>query len=214
MAGDHHILMADVVGSRSHTGSALQAQLNDAVANVNADFADSILSPFVVTLGDEFQGVVVSLSAALTIVRHLERDRWTRQRPFRLRYSYVFGLIETDINPDIAHGMLGPGLTRARDQLSQKSRNRRRFEFETGDPDGDAVLAELFTAVDGLSRRWSVKDANVIATLLDIDDDTEAARALGKDRSLIWRRRQNLLIREYQAVWSAIQLVAQKTEPR
>jgi hypothetical protein len=142
------ILMGDVVGSRTLESQSVQRSLSNAVEAINAQFSSpknskkasrsQILSPLTITLGDEFQGVVSDLAAAVQILFAFEEYRIRGSLPFRLHFVTYVGPIDTELNREIAYGMLGPGLTHARALLTKKGRGRSQFVFESLLPDDDA----------------------------------------------------------------------------
>src|SRR5262245_51459767 len=107
------ILMADIVKSSRQEARTLMKEFKSIVAETNKRYHKGILSPLTITLGDEFQGVVKGLAAALEIIMDLEYQTLTTKQAFRFRYVVLEGEIQTPINHQTAHGMLGPGLTEA-----------------------------------------------------------------------------------------------------
>ena len=144
------ILMGDVVGSRTLESQGVQRALSDAVEAINTQFSPpenskqtnrpQILSPLTITLGDEFQGVVSDLAAAVQILFAFEEYRVQEALPFGLHFVTYVGPIDTELNREIAYGMLGPGLTHARSLLTKKGRGRAQFAFGGLLPDDDAPM--------------------------------------------------------------------------
>lgn len=196
---DYHIVMADVIGSRSYDGMKLSAELGRLVAQCNGLFKEEILSPYTVTLGDEFQGVAASLRTAVESIIYLEEELLTSAPFFQLRYVVVFGQIETPINPEIAHGMVGPGLALAREMLEDHHRGRPRFQFRLNH-ESECELNSLFRLLDSIESDWGVKDHCLVGELIREPDDKTVAVRFGKDRSQIWKRRKSLKIDEYRLV--------------
>jgi len=62
----YFILMGDVIGSRGFDATKLRRQLKSLLSACNGDLKTEILSPYTTTLGDEFQGIAMSLHAAVT----------------------------------------------------------------------------------------------------------------------------------------------------
>lgn len=203
-----HVIMGDVTSSRNFSGRAVQEYLQEAVDHANSGKPSDILSPLTVTLGDEFQGIARDFRTLCELVFRLQHWRLEKHVPFELHYSLVRGELDTDINPDIAHGMLGQALSRARQLVSSKVRNRPRYNIDTGNMTTTMMMNELFLVLEGLENRWSRKDDNVISTLLKHSNDAEAGDILDKDRSQIWKRRGTLLIEEYRNVQGVIMRLA------
>lgn len=196
----YYIIMADVVSSRSYSGDALMKEFKSIVEECNEVHKERLLSPFTITLGDEFQGVAASLRSAVESILFLEDRVLAAQPVFLLRYVLVYGAIDTLINPVIAHGMTGPGLAMAREMLTKKRRGRTRFQLNLGDNPYTEEFSMLFRLLELLSVHWNKKDNLLIRELVGNNDDTAVAIKFGKTTSQIWKRRKTLQIEEYTTV--------------
>lgn len=146
---EYVILMADVIGSRRQDQATLLADFKAVVATVNAE-THWFISPLTITLGDEFQGVLVDVGSAIKSVFMLEEQLVKRELSFKLRYVIVEGLIETPVNREIAYGMLGDGLTRARAYLENLKRDEYRFFFWLKDQEKKKALNNVFLALQDI----------------------------------------------------------------
>lgn len=189
--------MADVTASRKLEAGRLQHWLAAAVADANRHFADQIRSPLTVTLGDEFQTVTASLETGARLIDWFERRRLASDPGFRLHYALARGRLDTPVNPEIAHGMLGPVLTEARRLLTLTGRSRRFVQVSTGDAATDRLLGNVYDVADALAGRWKRDDFALIDAMLGPASDAEIGAAFGKTRSQIWKRRRTLLVDEY-----------------
>ncbi|MDR4503302.1 MAG: SatD family protein [Candidatus Scalindua sp.] len=194
---NYYILMADVVASRRHRGNTLSRDLKQLVASCTTNLASGILSPYTVTLGDEFQGVAKSLHSALESIFYFEETTLKENIRFKLRYVLHYGRIETRLNRKIAHGMMGTGLTRTRELLNQKRRGSPRFLFELANNMLSNQLNRLFRVFDSLITGWREKDYLLISDMLENDNNEEVGARHEKNRSQIWKRRKHLRIEEY-----------------
>ena len=84
----------------------------------NQKLEHDIISPYTVTLGDEFQGIATSLHAVIEAIFYMEETILRKRLEFKVRYVAVHGEIDTPINRLKAHTMMGPGLTKAREVLT------------------------------------------------------------------------------------------------
>ena len=125
----YYILMGDIIASRKYKGLQLTQIFESLVSSCNSDLASGILSPYTITLGDEFQGVAKSLKSGIQSIFYFEETILRLGIDFKLRYVLHYGSIETQINREIAYGMRGPGLTKAREILELNRRNRPRFHY-------------------------------------------------------------------------------------
>ena len=200
----HYIVMADVIRSRSFDGATLLPEFSRIVEECNAACRKDLVSPYTITLGDEFQGVAGSLRSAVDSILFLEDLLLTAQPAFMLRYVVVYGGIETSVNPHIAHGMTGPGLATAREMLTRKRRGRRRFELSLPGFVYAEEMNMLFRLLELLSAQWKEKDYLLIRKLIHSFDDAAVAAAIGKTPSQVWKRRKTLQIEEYVTVRNLI----------
>lgn len=197
------VIMGDVVGSGETDGSAVMDRLNPLVEHVQRRLGDSILSPLTITLGDEFQGVVADHQAIVRTIFAFEAERLARGGEIALRYAAAVGEIDTELNTETAHGMLGPALTTARRRLGDKSRSRRRFAFDLQSPDQSILFENLF---DVLARRledWSPEESAYIAALVSDLDAAEIARLHDRDKTTVYRRRNSAPVQDYLALENA-----------
>lgn len=190
------ILMGDVNDSTHKNKPELATQLSALVKTINAKFKDGILSPLTITLGDEFQGIIQSTESGIKTILDFEEERLKQQLDFNLHFVLLKGKIETEINPDIAYGMMGSGLTDARKILTSKKRSRKRFRFEI-DKIRYPNLEDLFEVLDGIIGNWKLEDFPLVYDMIQNPNDAEVGKKYQKDRSLIWRRRKTLMIKEY-----------------
>ncbi len=135
-------VIGDMVNSRGMEPSlrrAAQDELANSLAAVNASMADDIAAGFVITLGDEFQGLMHSsgdpMSAVISVMNSV--------RCVSIRYAIGMGSITTVINSSAALGADGPAFYNARKAMNiMKEHPGSRLCICTG---SDAVDEELNT---------------------------------------------------------------------
>ncbi len=189
--------MGDVVNSSDYDGELLSKGLKELVESTNKKFSKDILSPLTITLGDEFQGVLNSVSTGIDLLFHLEEELLITEPDFKLHYVLLLGEIETEINPDIAYEMMGKGLTEARKMLSSKKRNRKRFRFKLQNKEQTEQLSNLFEVLDTIILNWKKEDYPLILDMINNDNNSEVGDLHDKNRDQIWKRRKTLMINEY-----------------
>ncbi|HEV7382810.1 MAG TPA: SatD family protein [Dyadobacter sp.] len=198
---DSFILMADIVASRSKDQKQLMRYLKEATKTINTRYAHLLNSPLTITLGDEFQGIVTSASAALQIIIGLDEDIFLKNRGFQLRYVLFEGPIDTPINDKIAHGMLGEGLTNARKALQEAKLTRNRYHIYLRNQELSNAVNSSFVVYQGILDAWNIpRDHELIAEFLEAEDYKIVAEKLGKTRSQIWKREKSLKINQYIAI--------------
>lgn len=211
----YYILMADVIGSSTLDSQVLFKKFHQIIDEVNNDFKHQIISPLTITLGDEFQGIIDNLYNSVNLIFEIEERIIKYGLDFQLRYVLGHDVIETEINKEIAHGMLGRGLNKVRATLEQSKTKRsvisnsknysnrkrdvnERFIFNLPrNSEMEKLLNLSFSIYQLLHSNWKQKDNEIIYELLKGSDYKDIADKLNKDRSLIWRREKNLDVKEY-----------------
>ena len=115
-------LIADIKNSRKiDNREVFQKEFIDVIKNLNEYFANSIVSKFTVTMGDEFQGLINDLSIVIDIVTYLRLNL----KSVEFRYGIGIGSLITDVDKNIAIGSDGPAYYMARDAINsvKKSEN-------------------------------------------------------------------------------------------
>ena len=56
----HYILMGDIISSSLYAPKSLRNSFIHLISDCNDMFAHDIISPYTITLGDEFQGIAVN----------------------------------------------------------------------------------------------------------------------------------------------------------
>jgi len=203
-----YILMGDIIASSSYPAAALRKSFLAQIDACNRALGAAVVSPYTVTLGDEFQGVAASPLGAVEALFFLEEAILGVEPHFKLRYVLACGEIDTPLNRRQAHAMMGAGLTRARRLLTDKRRGQPRFRFDLTDQTATRQFERLFMVLDGVTGRWSTSDADLIRDMIADPHNEAVGRRHGKDRSQIWKRRKHLLIEEYRALKAAIKDMA------
>jgi hypothetical protein len=202
---DNWILMADIIDSGANEPVLMQNQLKECVEISNEKLKKKLLSPLTITLGDEFQGVADSLLSSVLVLVFIEELIVERGYAFTLRYVVNFGKIETPINAEIAYGMLGEGLTNAREMINNLKKSDNRFNFELNKPKKNLALNSAFIIFENIVAKWQSADDKMMATLFIKHKDYKiVAEKLNKSRSQIWKRKNSLEINSYFAIKNVI----------
>lgn len=204
------ILMADVISSGEKDQNQLMIDFKDLVEDINKSYKEKIISPLTITLGDEFQGVIVNLEALVGIVISLEENIIHKKFNFKLRYVMLEGEIETPINKKIAYEMLGVGLTDARYKLNQLKLEKLRFGIFIDDKLQNEILKNAFLIFDGITRKWSlISDYELVSSFIKFSDYKIIAELMSKTRSQIWKREKTLNIESYNSAKKIIYLITE-----
>jgi len=110
------VIIGDIISSRKvENRNALQSKLLDVFNELNSpDHENHLVSPYTITLGDEFQAVYDNANCLfLDSIRILERTF-----PQKIRFSFGIGEISTDINREQSLGMDGSAFYYAREGIT------------------------------------------------------------------------------------------------
>ena len=209
MENQNIILMADIIGSgKAKDQNLLMRDFKSVISAINGKMSGLFLSPMTITLGDEFQSVLVNLGAATQTICSVEEEIVHQGKAFKLRYILLEGAIETPINNEIAYEMMGPGLTKSRNLLNGVKNEKRRFYIDVADREAGKALNNSFLILQTIVDSWRlVKDYQLVSKFLEHFDYKVVAEKTGKTRSQMWKRRKSLMIEEYLAVKSLIRYI-------
>jgi hypothetical protein len=207
---DYFILMADIVDSRRSDQNKLMTNFKIIINETNHKNNELMLSPLTITLGDEFQGVVNSVKAAIKLMFFIEEKIIHLDAGFKLRYVLVEGKIDTPINKNVAYEMLGDGLTQAREALNVHKKSNIRYYFNLRNECKSEALVNSMFLYQSIVDDWKIsKDYDLINKFIKLRDYKLVAEQLGKTRSQIWKREKSLKIEEYFSVKSVINYIAE-----
>jgi len=149
-------VIADVVRSRTIIDrGAFQKQLARAIASINKSYARTIASKFVLTVGDEFQGLLTNADQIVEILASFR----SAIHPVELRVGIGVGRISTPLRPE-ALGMDGACFHHARAALERAASRETPVEVEAGTlRELFSIYAVLYGALRGL---WTERQRQVI----------------------------------------------------
>lgn len=199
------VIMGDLVSSESSLPmDLLHREFNSAVDGQNRDSSAAMLSPLTITLGDEFQGIVKSLTESLKVARALRLKLLKEEIDCR----FVIGLVDlkTPINSEKAWNMMGPGLSKARGKLNEKKANQfYRFSI-LQDPTIEVTLEALGASLSNIERDWTKQQCQDISALLSGMTPTELARERGVSVHSIYKVRNSGNYELYKMLWNAVEV--------
>lgn len=192
------ILMADMLNSRKRNSNQLISEFKHLIAAINKKWKKQILSPLTITLGDEFQGLIDTPENAIKIIFDLEEEIIKNTYDIKLRYVLNEGEIETAINNKIAYGMLGKGLTEARENLTKLKSTKHRFKIIT-EPNNQYlnIINDLFIIYENYVDNWKPNEYFIVKEFILNKSYQEVAELLDMNVSSAWRRQRTLNIEEY-----------------
>jgi tetrahydromethanopterin S-methyltransferase subunit G len=148
-------IVGDVVRSRElEDRGGFQQRLSKSITRVNEEFSSSIASDFVITIGDEFQGLMKRAEEIPQLLAMIRSETY----PIEQRIGIGIGRLDTQLEP-IAIGMDGPCFHRARDAIERAKSSGTSIEVETGHLDETfRIYALLYSC---LRKQWTLRQQQV-----------------------------------------------------
>lgn len=185
-------IIGDIRGSRSLTQRReIQENLGIILQEINEGFEADIAAKFLITLGDEFQGLLFDGRSLLKIIEKIKMSLY----PVTFRFGIGMGRITTDIYPEMALGADGPAFYRARSAIELLKENESKkkavlsdlsFRFEEKNSTTERLLNTVFTLLYSLEHTWTDRQREIITDQLFHQDGQKAsALRLGITQSAV-----------------------------
>lgn len=150
------VLIGDIISSRKvENRNDLQNKLLDVFNDLNlSDKKEHLISPFTITLGDEFQAVYDKADSIFSdSIRILEKTL-----PQKIRFSFGIGEISTEINRKQSIGMDGSAfyLARAGIEKLKESKGSHKFNlYGLEDPELEKLYNNILMIFSNLLEGWN-----------------------------------------------------------
>lgn len=210
---DYLAIIGDLVGSRAlapKQRAEVQKRFQAVLDKVNKDFKSEIASFFLITVGDETQGILKRTDICYDILRQIQIEL----APMEIVFGLGFGPLTTDIGK-YAVGADGPAFHLARQALTEAKKERKTY--------GKSILREvklysemtllntivdaLFLALSVLKDHWTDKQTKILNYLEQGKSPKEVAELLEIPVSNISRTIETSQYREYEFLVDSLQSV-------
>lgn len=201
-------VIADMVRSRDLPRArrgTIQKQFSALVVDLNRTYRAAIASKFVVTLGDEFQGLLNSAAVIPDLVWRLEQQFQERE----LRVGIGLGALDTPLQK-YAINIDGPALHQARMAVDKAKQSRALGGVFYSFGDLDDVLNGVAGLLWFQRSRWTPAQRRIAALLRQGMSQTEAARKLGITKQVVSKQVRSAGCAQYLAAEVAWRKILQK----
>ena len=212
----YYAIIGDIVHSReisSKHRSEVQNNLKLVLKEINSRYTGDISAKFIVTIGDEFQGLLHRPEHLLKIIDVIQFKLF----PIRLRFGIGIGEITTEINREMALGADGPAYHNARSviefiKVSEKGKQNGSANvlIKASARELELMISlmnsslQLCSFIEG---KWTGKQRELIRKMIfEGMTQTEAAKELGIVQSSVQRRLKSAGYYDYS---NARELIAQ-----
>lgn len=197
-------VIGDINRSRSIPDRArVQRKFRSAIEKINAEYRDSIAARFLVTLGDEFQGLLLRPDVSYDVVRRFE----DLMKPVRFAFGVGVGTLSTPLRKE-ALGMDGKAFHRARRALDE-AKHRNRTVFYILESDQDAAINAIVALMDVQWQRLTSRQKQV-ARLLKEQSPKDVARRLRISVQAVSKAKQSAGMVELEEAGEVLRRLLQK----
>ena len=187
-------IIGDIKKSKKlNNRNTVQNVFKKVLNNINEKYSKDISSKFMITLGDEFQGLLHDGSNVMNIIEEIQRELY----PVEIRFGIGVGQITTDINFDMAIGADGPGYYKAREAIEFLKENERKNKTHASDIrieiDGDNVetstmINTILSLLAVVKYSWTDRQREIIRDMIKHQDSqVKSAERLNVAQSSIQR---------------------------
>ncbi len=178
------VLIGDLIRSRDADDRAgLQQRLQDCLDTLNQQAGPALVSPYTLTLGDEFQAVRTGTTGLWTELLQIRRA----VLPEQVRFSLGLGTLATSINPKQALGMDGPAFHIARDGMEALKHQSGQFALGGLASHDQRWANALLATIDHMTRKWRANRFDILHLLLTGHSPADIAEALGLSVQAVYR---------------------------
>lgn len=184
-------IIGDIIKSKELLDrGSIQTVLNNVLMKINKDYKDSIASDFLITLGDEFQGVLSTPEKVMDIIDIINTEMY----PTKIRHGIGYGEIRTSINTYQAIGADGPAYYNARDAVNNLKQTEGKYEsvrqliyLKTGYYDAHVNLVNACLSIcNKIESDWTDKQRKTVKLMRqNKESQSDTARELGINKSSV-----------------------------
>lgn len=186
-------IIGDLINSKklpTEDRAAIQEKLKTLLNGVNEKFSSFLVSPFLMTLGDEFQGVLTAAKPSLEIIDFLGQN--LLEFPIHIRYGIGIGELSTNINREQALGDDGPAYHYARQGIEHlKKDGWAGFPVSIQTENDDCGLLHCYCQLlNEMAETWSASQRDCILNMEIMKEQLLVAHQLNISPSSVSRSLQ------------------------
>ena len=185
----YSVITADLVESRQIVDRAnAQERLSRIVKTLNAKLAQALVAPFMVTLGDEIQGMLGDVRETQAAVAGIHGVFHPRE----ISIGIGVGPIATKLARRVTE-MDGPAFLNSRTALEIAKKKRLEVVVQTGDVRADDILNAVYSLVVGIKARWTKTQWQRVNLYRELETVEGVARRLGVTKQSVSKSLRNTL---------------------
>lgn len=195
------VAIGDVISSKKvEKRKELQHKLLDVFCHLNTPgFENHLISPYTITLGDEFQAVYEKADCLLLdSISILEKTY-----PQKIRFSFGIGQISTDINREQSIGMDGSAFHYAREGILNLKGQRGKYKFNISgleDTEQEKLFNNTLYIFSNLLDQWNRNRYFILRSTMEGKAVKEIAKELNLTETAVYMNIYDGSIREMMAI--------------
>lgn len=191
-------IIGDIKKSKKITDrKSVQEKLRRVLEQVNKKYEKDISAKFMITLGDEFQGLLRGGENVLNIIQDIQMEMY----PIIIRFGIGVGEITTNINAEMAIGADGPGYYMARSAIESLKQEELKNRKQSADikikiAEEKNKIAEMlntiFSLMTVIQSNWTDRQREIIMDYRKYKgSQSDCAKRLGITQSSVQRGLNN-----------------------
>ena len=182
-------IIGDIVGSKKlQDRKKIQEDLSKVLHDINTTYENVLSSKLMITLGDEFQGLLQNGTFVTEIVERIEREMY----PIKIRFGIGVGKITTNIDLNSPFGIDGPAYYNAREMIdSLKKNEKKRMDPKSNIKikiEDNECITELINSIFLLNAiiksRWTKRQREIVSSYIEYKEtQSSVAEKLGINQS-------------------------------
>jgi len=195
------VIIGDIISSREvERRKDLQNKLLNVFNYLNSsDYENHLVSPYTITLGDEFQAVYEKANYLfLDTTRILDKAF-----PQKIRFSFGIGEISTDINREQSIGMDGSAFYFAREGISNLKNQRGDYKFNIygfEDPELEKLYNNILYIFSNLLEGWNRNRYFILRKTIEEEPVKKIAKEINLSETAVYKNIYDGSIREMIAI--------------
>lgn len=169
----------------------VQTKMKKVLSEINRKYESNIDSKFMITLGDEFQGLLKCGENVMNIISEIESSMY----PVEIRFGIGVGKITTEIDTEMPLGADGPAYYNARyavevlkndEKKSKMPESNISIRIEGENESSEKLLNTILSLLTVIKSKWTDRQREVISDFIEHgDNQMSVANRLGITQSSV-----------------------------
>lgn len=209
---EYTVIIGDLIASKKiKNRQEVQEKFQETLLRINRDYQSSIASKFTISLGDEFQALLMDKKSVIQIILAIEAAMY----PVQVRFGIGIGQINTEIDYENSVLIDGPAYHRARAMMLELEKTEQQYEQREANilissaeqlTREDRLLNASLSLATVIKNQWTTRQAEIIqAYRLNNQNQYKTAEKLGIGQSSVSKALKAANFISYQSALNEIE---------